>query len=215
MSDSANFSQSPLWCLSSYFGISFTAQAPEGLTVAGPVQSGPCGGGSWFTQAWLDRSPIPFTGPEPWPNGLHIHVPSAQLKQHAVIQRQTDATLCAATATPVHNPTRTWSHTDTCTRNHSKQKCIHKSPFLKVPAVRQPLKYQLWTFSCKSLFAFYKLSERILFYLHSFQPKCSKRSHSLFIILIHVTYKVYVDLGISRHMCQINCLYKYGQRFQV
>lgn len=84
----------------------FMAQAWGGLMVAGSVQSGPCGGGSWFTQAHLCWSPVLFTGPEPWPNGLRMYLPSAQLKQHTGIQRQTDVTLCATTATLVHNPTR-------------------------------------------------------------------------------------------------------------
>lgn len=87
--------------------VDMALESSEDPCSEGPVQPVPCGDGSWFTQAWLDRSPVPFTGPEPWPNGLHTHLSSAQLKQHAVIQRQADETLYDTTETIAHKHTRT------------------------------------------------------------------------------------------------------------
>lgn len=95
----------PFHCFGSGGGV------PGVLMVAGPVQSVPCVDAGWFTQAWVYQIPVPFTGLGPWPNGLHIHLSSAQLNQLAAIQKQTDATLWGTTATIIPNPTRihAWS----------------------------------------------------------------------------------------------------------
>lgn len=87
--------------------------------LAGLPWPSPAGG-----EGALEASPVPFTGPEPYPECLHtyashqpqISLPSAQLKQHAVTQRQTQQTHCSAPPLPSALPSPSPTHIHMFTR---------------------------------------------------------------------------------------------------